>query len=177
MTWHTIFFLWWLLLSYHYNHRYILNKLPRSWSLSEPARTCQIFNQRASQPREWTFVVAGKLPKKELAMSGAFRKMGMSIPVNPRKMSIDIVSIPSKSRKIHPWSNTEPSLLAVGQIWLFVRRMATCIFVPLPSCPIPCAWCQIKSGASAVYFGRYTAIAGHRIYSVCEPSSQPVALG
>ena len=29
----------------------------------------QIFNERASQPKEWTFVFAGKLPKKEKFMA------------------------------------------------------------------------------------------------------------
>eukprot|EP00438_Fugacium_kawagutii_P003512 Skav229081 [mRNA] locus=scaffold157:161036:170164:- [translate_table: standard] len=47
------------------NHPYTW--LPSLWRILRLnfKTAAQIFNQRASQPREWTFVFAGKLPKKE----------------------------------------------------------------------------------------------------------------
>lgn len=51
------------------NHPYTW--LPSLWRILRLnfKTAAQIFNQRASQPREWTFVVAGKLPKKEKLMT------------------------------------------------------------------------------------------------------------
>eukprot|EP00435_Cladocopium_sp_Y103_P042085 s433_g11.t1 len=62
------------------NHPYTW--LPSLWRILRLnfKTAAQIFNQRASQPREWTFVVAGKLPKKELAMPGDEARWGCSIP-------------------------------------------------------------------------------------------------
>lgn len=51
------------------NHPYTW--LPSLWRILRLnfKTAAQIFNQRASQPREWTFVFAGKLPKKEKFMT------------------------------------------------------------------------------------------------------------
>merc|ERR1719480_265768 len=61
-----------------------VHRLPSLWSIIRLnfRRAAAIFNERVSAPREWTFVLAGKLPPREVLLPLLDKYLG-AIPNGP----------------------------------------------------------------------------------------------